>query len=220
MTRKAVLHALASHLDVFLLEYGFDFRKQKGVFARQFEGGEHRIRLHLNKWPGGKHWEVTFQVQIRFDRVEEILNRYFPDRASKLRETPTLSYWLSRLSLGAVPDWEVRSEEDVDAIVPRMKDAVRRFVLPWFASLPDLKALEKTLEEKAFGAGGDLWVLVVCLALREHAERFHAWLSRLGEWARTKGVDREKEKYFEFERKLRADFPHLFSRNAPPREVT
>jgi hypothetical protein len=110
-SKKALLTAVGGHLTPF----GFSAKPKGQTFHRFFQGG--RSAFHLAFIDHANDFDVSADLAIRFDRVEELVNRHTKLLSSKEKlDTSTLGVELGTLHEGKPRRWTVSLDTDVSAV--------------------------------------------------------------------------------------------------------
>lgn len=89
-------------------------------------------------------FHVTADVAIRFDAIENLLNRYRLDLTEKeRRESSSMGIDLGNMVEGAQKRWEVAAPEDVDRAAADIAEWFRKYALPYYERY---STLENALE--------------------------------------------------------------------------
>lgn len=109
---------------------GFETRLTKQCFERKMEGGRSAVFLAFIKH--STDFDVTTRVAVRFDAVEELVNRWDTWISSKeKRNTYTLGVELGNLERGSPFRFSVSSGADVPVVADGIVERVRTLGLPY-----------------------------------------------------------------------------------------
>ena len=126
-----------------LKEYGFTTTGNSGIFWRTTDFGRQTISLAPINHPP-TDFDVTVQLAIRFDRLEDLLNEQELNltRAEK-RDTHSLGVELGNLSEGRQRRWTVSGFDDIVPVAVSLGDSLRNWGLPYLDKYSDMEtALE------------------------------------------------------------------------------
>jgi hypothetical protein len=131
--QTTLLEALGERLKA----HGFSTRAKSQSFERKFDGG--RAIVHLGFIAHATDFDVTADVAVRFDAVEELVNRSNQLLSKKEKsETATLGAELGNLERGQQMRWTVQTEPDVPAAAAAIYEALQRTGLPYLERYTDL----------------------------------------------------------------------------------
>jgi len=135
---KALLTELSEHVG----QYGFDTKVKGQSFYKQMPFG--RLAFHLSFIKHKTDVDVTVDLAVRFDELEELVHEY-ENRLSKAQRKGTFSLGveLGNLSEGRQKRWTVGSFEDVEPVAQSIKNSFVAIGLPYLEKYSDLRtALE------------------------------------------------------------------------------
>jgi hypothetical protein len=139
---KDVQELLLRRVGELLTPLGFRARTRAQSYRRDIPHGQ--WALHLSFIRHEADFDVTADVAIRFDAVEERLHR--DDKllaASEKRETATLGAELGNIERGEPHRWTVAEISDVAVVAPSIVAKFEQTGLPYLDRLSDpLRALE------------------------------------------------------------------------------
>lgn len=130
---KALLTELSEHVG----EYGFDTKVKGQSFYKQMPFG--RLAFHLSFIKHKTDVDVTVDLAVRFDELEELVNEY-ENRLSKAqrKDTFSLGVELGNLSEGRQKRWTVANLEDVEPVARSIMNSFAAVGLPYLEKYSDL----------------------------------------------------------------------------------
>lgn len=129
-SRKEVKHRLLAEVGDRLREHGFALRAGDQSFVRKRPSG--RSAFHLAFIDHESDFDVTADVAVRFDDVEELVHGQNPLLSARARkETYTLGAELGNLADGRQRRWSVLGESDLPRIADDIYAWFLRFGLPY-----------------------------------------------------------------------------------------
>ena len=137
---KALLTKLSEHVG----KYGFDTKVKGQSFYKQMPFG--RLAFHLSFIKHKTDFDVTVDVAVRFDELEELVNQH-ENRLSKAHRKGTFSLGveLGNLSKGRQKRWTVANLEDVKPVAGSIMDAFVAIALPYLEKYSDKETALDTL---------------------------------------------------------------------------
>jgi len=160
-----------------LREFGFERGLKEQSFVKRASVG--RLTFHLAFVKHKCDFDVTADVAIRFDQVEDLVNRYETHpllRESDKANTHTLGCELGNLSEGRQRRWTVASKSDTDSVASSIVEAFAAVALPYFEQFSQPERALQILS----GDGPDSWLhapfhdnrakLAVAMALQVHGK--------------------------------------------------
>ena len=135
---------LQSRVAQVMSKHGFVKRFVGQSLRKPIDGG--RWSLHLSFIPHESDFDVTADVAIRLDAVEQLLHR--SSRLLSEREkarTATIGAELGNLADGRFRNWTVVTERDVELIAPEIVAEFAKFGLPYLERLSDPEVMLQTL---------------------------------------------------------------------------
>ena len=135
---KALLTELSQHVG----EYSFDTKVKGQSFYKQTPFG--RLAFHLSFIKHKSEIDVTVDLAVRFDELEELVNEY-ENRLSKAqrKDTFSLGVELGNLSEGRQKRWTVARLEDVEPVAQSIMNSFVAIGLPYLERYSDMQtALE------------------------------------------------------------------------------
>ena len=135
---------ILSGMSERLLRFGFDPKPSGQSFYRKLNGGT--WAFHLAFIPHKQDMDLTADVALRLDVVEELVNKHDTKRkASEKRLSMTLGGELGNVSQGRFKRWTVTELGDVPIICNQVADAFRTIGIPFLASHFSLPAVNRAL---------------------------------------------------------------------------
>ena len=133
--KKCLFETVASRVK----PYGFIGKGSSGIFARATDLGRQTISLAPINHPP-TDFDVTVNLAIRFDRLEELLNEHEPNltKADK-RETHSLGAELGNISEGRQKRWTVATSHDIDRVASSIFEAIVRIGIPYLDKYSDME---------------------------------------------------------------------------------
>ncbi len=172
---KRLQDELLSAVGQQIEEFGFDKRPKSQEFSKKTPFGQATFHLAFIKHEDD--FDVTADIGIRFDQVEELVNR--DDKLltkSDKAETYTIGSELGNLSEDRQKRWTVASADDVPILADSVTDSFRKVALPYVENFSDAKRVLEILS----GDGPDSWLhsplhdarakRAVCMALTMYDE--------------------------------------------------
>ncbi len=127
-----------------LQKFGFDNRPKGQSFLKSCPFG--RASFHLAFIKHDNDFDVTADVAIRFDQVEELISRYMNDpllTKSEKTNTFTLGCELGNLSEGRQRRWTLACSDDILGVAESVLEAFAKIGIPYIETYSDpQKALE------------------------------------------------------------------------------
>jgi hypothetical protein len=135
--------------------YGFDKRPKGQSFLKNCPLG--RVSFHLAFIKDDDDFDVTTDVAIRFEQVEESLSRYRDDpllTKSEKANTYTLGCELGNLSEGRQKRWTIAGAKDIPVVAGSVLDTFAKIGLPYIEEFSDPQRALEVLS----GDGPDSWL--------------------------------------------------------------
>ena len=128
----------------------FRYRQSHRDFIQRHDG--HVWSVHLSYIKHDTEFDVTVDIGIRFDNVEEMLNRdrgHLSDREKK--NTFTVGVEMGNLVCGQPKRWNIQSTEDIEPTAAAIGTQVQDIAMPFFSEYSNPRALLSALEQPDFG---------------------------------------------------------------------
>ena len=117
MNTKVLKKKLLSEVGERLVAWGYNPIAKQQAFCRPIENG--RVCFHLAFIDHSNDFDVTADVAVRFDHLEDMVNSCNDLLTKKEKQnTFTLGVELGNLSSGIQLRWKVESEEDLHEVTP------------------------------------------------------------------------------------------------------
>lgn len=130
MSIKELQKNLLSSVGEKLTAFGFGKKAKQQSFYRPIEGGW--ACVHLSFIDHADNFDVTVDVAIRFNEVENLVNSKNNLLTKKEKEgTSTLGVELGNLSIGEQKRWSVSSEEKLPLVADSILEAFDKFGNPY-----------------------------------------------------------------------------------------
>jgi hypothetical protein len=127
---KLLQDKLLRRMSTLLEKLGFDKKIRGQSFWKNFDGG--RASVHLSFIRHTEDFDITVDVAIRFDDLEDLVNAENPLLTKKEKaDTFSLGVELGNLIEGRQKRWTVKSENDIDDITNHIMDCVVKFGMPY-----------------------------------------------------------------------------------------
>ncbi|MBT5018861.1 hypothetical protein N8590_02605 [bacterium] len=152
-------------------KHGFKPRLKMQVFHRYYDWG--RDSLHLCFINHVDDFDVTADIAIRFDRLEELINEenHLITKAEK-KDTSTIGVELGNLAEGEQKRWTVRQESDVAGVAKEITDYFEKVGIPYLSKYGDMRETMEVLS----GEERDSWMHSPLDDYRAKAAVGLAWL--------------------------------------------
>ncbi|WP_305910075.1 DUF4304 domain-containing protein [Methylomarinum sp. Ch1-1] len=130
MSIKELQKNLLSSVGEKLTAFGFGKKAKQQSFYRSIEGGW--ACVHLSFINHADDFDVTVDVAIRFDEVEDLVNSKNNLLTKKEKErTCTLGIELGNLSVGEQKRWSISSEEQISLVADSILEDFEKFGNPY-----------------------------------------------------------------------------------------
>jgi hypothetical protein len=138
-------------LDAFAVavsEKGFKRRGRSFAFVRQRPSGSDVLHLPLSKYDD--RFVVMPGINIRFDELEEFINRYAVNRdVKKVKNKSSTGMSLGELAGQKEPlRWSISNSKDVTRSLPEIEKYIRTYGFPYFEKIQSLGDLHEILCNK------------------------------------------------------------------------
>jgi hypothetical protein len=146
---------LLTEVGLRIEKYGFDKRPKGQSFAKKNPLG--RFTFHLTIIKHEDDLDVTADLAIRFDRVEDLVNLYENHplvRESDKANTHTLGCELGNISEGRQKRWTIASANDIPPVADSILDSFTTVALPYFEQFSNPERVLDILS----GDGPDSWL--------------------------------------------------------------
>jgi len=133
--QKSLIEAITPELAAI----GFTYKPKVRSFHRPIEGG--RQSLHLGFINHKEDFDVTADVAVRNDAIEDLVNETRQLTAAAKALTATVGAELGNISVGQPRRWKVASEADIGRAVRGIMDDFRTTGIPYlerFSSLEEI----------------------------------------------------------------------------------
>ena len=145
---KPLFDAFEAEIQTHGVFESFRFVKSRRAFQRRLDAQVHSIHFGYIKQTDS--FDLTCDVGVRFNEVEDLLNRnreYLTDRERK--QTFTIGAELGNLRQGSQMRWTIAAVEDALLIATEVADEVTRTAVPFFEQFSDVSAVAKALSDEA-----------------------------------------------------------------------
>lgn len=130
MSIKELQKNLLSSIGQKLTAFGFGEKAKQQSFYRPIEGGW--ACVHLSFIDHADNFDVTVDVAIRFNQVEDLVNSKNNLLTKKEKEgTSTLGVELGNLSIGEQKRWSVSYLENIPSVADSIMEAFDKFGNPY-----------------------------------------------------------------------------------------
>ncbi|MCP4303729.1 MAG: hypothetical protein GY788_02385 [bacterium] len=169
-----------------LTEYGFRADSRTQSFLRDLPVG--KAALHISIIQHKDEFDVTADIGIRFDKVEDLVNQEnnLISRREKA-QTFTVGGELGNLSIGSPLRWGVAKMEDVPRVADEIVEAYVRIGEPYIVKYSDLKVAYELMSRD------DQVAWIQCPFHGERAKRAVAAAHILGEVELDKLIRKKEE---------------------------
>lgn len=180
-----IANEVAVRLGDFMKAEGFSkYSRTQRAFVRNLGDKEDRVLINAFRWPSQPVWHVNFILCVRFKAVEALRASVNGLSAADSRQSCTVARPLETIYPKNREDfyWNFTALSDVQDAVPRMKDDITCFALPFFDSIPDVPGLASALASDAepFEAPEmRASTLLLCLVVLGQNTEFHEWVPQL-----------------------------------------
>jgi len=124
--QNILLKDIGERLSIF----GFDNIPKQQTFYRPFEEGWNCV--HLSFINHAYEFDITVDVAIRFNQIEEMVNSENTNLTKKeKKETTTLGVELGNLSVGEQKRWTISSDEKLSLVSDSIVEKYKRFGDPY-----------------------------------------------------------------------------------------
>jgi len=124
--------------------FGFNPRPSGQSFYHDFESG--KWALHVSFIPHKNDMDLTADVAIRINAVEDIVNKYDTKRTpAEKRRSMTVGGELGNISVGRPLRWTLPDLGDALKICDQMLDAFEKIGLPFLRAYSDVAAVHQVL---------------------------------------------------------------------------
>ena len=121
-----------------IVKYGFDNKAKGQKFYKWAPFG--RIVLHLSSIEHEQDFDVTVDVAIRFDELEDIVNECDALLTMKQKSnTYSLGVELGNLAKGSPRRWQVSSAEDIESMAQSITDFFADVGMPYIEKYSNMK---------------------------------------------------------------------------------
>jgi len=125
-----------------VIQFGFDPTPRDQSFYRKFDGGKHA--LHVSFIKHTVDFDVTADVAVRFDALEELVNGFAPKLSKKIKDqTFSLGAELGNISGEGQCRWTIASKADVVTAASGISEKFKVVGIPY---LERFSSLESVLE--------------------------------------------------------------------------
>jgi hypothetical protein len=126
-------------------ESGFKRRGRSYTFVKKRLSGSEVLHFPLSKYDD--RFVVLPSINIRFDELEEFVNRYAINRdVEKLRHKSSIGMTLGELAGQAEPlSWSIRNAGDLGRAVPEIDKLIRNLGFPYFDKFQSLEDLYEVI---------------------------------------------------------------------------
>jgi len=133
---KALENQLLAELGQHVVRLGFDAKPIGQSFYRSMPGGY--SAFHVSFIAHAEDFDVTADVAVRFDAVEELVNRDngLISPAEKKR-TATLGAELGNIASATQRRWKIQSSDDIHPAALEIVDALERVGIPYLEQFED-----------------------------------------------------------------------------------
>jgi len=137
---QGVMTKLAEHLGAL----GFDPKPADQSFYRTSATG--RWAFHVAFIPHQRDFDLTADVAVRIDAIEDLVNQY-DTKLSKVerRRSMTLGVELGNLTLGRQMRWTIANPSDIPTICEQVAAMFERVGLPFLQNHSDLATVHRVL---------------------------------------------------------------------------
>jgi hypothetical protein len=172
MDMRHIQKLVLSKLGERVAPLGFRKRPDQS-FEKRFDWG--RTALHLCFMKHDDDFDVVADVAVRFDALEELINRNNTGLSEKRRkETFSIGVELGNLSQRRPIRWTVGDESDVEPAVDQILDRFLNIGIPYIEEFSDLRRVLEVLAND----GPDSWLYSPFDGRRAKQAVAVAWLLR------------------------------------------
>lgn len=146
--------ALMEHLHTRLSVFGYRKNTSRRHFWKPFELG--KVAIHLSFINHYDDFDITVNVGIRFDELEEMKNLHNTLLSAKERkQTFSIGAELGNVSEGKPKRWTINSESDIELIANNIYKTIEKVAFPYIEQFSNLEnAFEGCLND-----GKESWLI-------------------------------------------------------------
>jgi hypothetical protein len=143
--KTEVRKRIVSAIDPLLRAQGFKYKTSEG-FIRKIDGGRQQLANSLVDY--NPVFRFSFSLCVRLDAVQRIVNQF---SGSPLKYHDSAMTTLTQLEYFGMPpagspvQYEVKSEQDLESVLPAVNALISTRVLPFFDEYRDLPSLNRGL---------------------------------------------------------------------------
>lgn len=174
MDRKYLKRNLFHEIGSALKEEGYRVRVSQSDLIKKFDRG--KISIHLGFIDYVEGFDVTIDVGIRFEELENLKNQYkdFLTKTEK-KETYTIGVELGNLAYGEQKKWNIKKGIDILPVSQNIIKEIKKHFFPYVSHYLDIENLfeacikDDTNEVVAFDSeGAENAVCLAMLLKKEH----------------------------------------------------
>ncbi|KGK10060.1 hypothetical protein [Vibrio navarrensis] len=144
MSIKELQKNLLASVGEKLTAFGFGKKAKQQSFYRSIEGGW--ACVHLSFIEHADDFDVTVDVAVRFDEVEDLVNSKNNLLTKKEKAgTSTLGVELGNLSTGEQKRWSISSEDQISSVTDSILDAFDKLGEPYLLKYSSMGAAYELL---------------------------------------------------------------------------
>ncbi|RHW43432.1 DUF4304 domain-containing protein [Neobacillus notoginsengisoli] len=154
MDKQDQKKALMEHLHKSLSVFGYRKNTSKQHFWKPFEFG--KVAIHLSFINHNDDFDITVDVGIRFDELEEMKNLHNTLLSAKeKKQTFSIGAELGNVSEGKPKRWTINSESDIELIANNIYRTIEKVAFPYIEKFSNLEnAFEGCLND-----GKESWLI-------------------------------------------------------------
>jgi len=138
--------SLLLELGERLIPLGFDPKAKGQSFYRKFDGGRHALHIGFIRHP--HDLDITANVAVRFDAIEELVSEFRPQHSfapKKMPTTWTLGCELGNLAGEGQHRWNIADKTDVVKAADGVIEKFRAIGLPYLERFSSLEMVLQVL---------------------------------------------------------------------------
>lgn len=140
MTRKELKSKLLRNICNRLVKYGFEQKVYGQSFKKKIKDGV--AKIHLSFIDHVDDFDVTVDVAIRFDNLEELINhnnKLLTKREKK--ETCTIGVEMGNLIEGEQKRWTIVDDSDIEPVSQSIFNIIEKVTIPYIQQYSDMETV-------------------------------------------------------------------------------
>jgi hypothetical protein len=211
--KKIILDTIISTLSIWMESLEFKYQSSYEAFTAKNKLQDKRICIDLFTSPSAEYWNLSFNLNVRFHDIEDLLNKY-KSYISKKESSKTVTIARSMLDICRADPFKLFSSEDVLKYESEIRKRIEKYAIPYLERYSDINYVRQDFE-----AGQNQWpmsnpiarceILLAIFQIQGNQEAFHTSIEQFKDIIRNHGQGYYLNNFCEIVRGILKDHPNM-----------